>query len=152
MELLYAMWDNLIIRTALFGWFVAQFLKVVVDICKSGTFDIKRFIGGSGGMPSSHTSLVVSTCIAVLEREGPYSSTFALSVVLAGVVMYDAIGVRRAAGEHARMINALVDEWDWSNPALMGTRLKELLGHTPLEVCAGAVVGVIVGLVMNPPF
>lgn len=149
MELIGAMWDNSIIRTAIVGWFVAQFLKVLVDIWKTGKFDIKRFIGGSGGMPSSHTSLVISTCIAVLAREGPHSSIFALSVVLAGVVMYDAIGVRRAAGEHARMINALVDEWDWNNPLLMGTRLKELLGHTPLEVCAGAVVGLIVGILMN---
>ncbi|MGI6030449.1 MAG: divergent PAP2 family protein [Eubacteriales bacterium] len=148
MDFLIGIFSNPIIVTACVGWFTAQFLKLVVDMIRTGQVDLSRFIGGAGGMPSSHTALVVSALVAVYYTDGPASTTFAVMAVVTGVVMYDALGVRRAAGEQAKVINVMVSEWDWNHPELMGKQLKELLGHTPLEVAAGAVLGVFIGWLM----
>ena len=103
---------------------------------------VERLVG-AGGMPSSHTALVVSLAAGIALREGLDSDLFAVAVVLAGIVMYDAAGVRRAAGKQAKVINKLVREMRVEHK-VRDTRLKELLGHTPLEVLGGAVHGILV--------
>ncbi len=149
MEFLEGFFANPVIITAFFGWFVAQFLKILLDMLKTGRFDLKRFLSGAGGMPSSHTSLVISTVIVIYYRHGVNSTDFALSFILACIVIYDALGVRHAAGEQAKVLNVLIDDWDWEHPDIIGIHLKELLGHTPLEVATGAVLGVVIGLFMT---
>lgn len=98
---------------------------------------------GSGGMPSSHSTIV--TCLALCTGlfEGFDTPVFALCCVLALVVMYDASGIRRAAGQQAKIINLIIDEWNESDPVEKQIKLKELLGHTPIEVFAGAVFGAL---------
>jgi acid phosphatase family membrane protein YuiD len=133
---------NVILMTALTAWFTAQILKTITAYWKHQRFNAERLVG-AGGMPSSHTALVVSLASAIGLHDGIDSSLFAVSVVLAGIVMYDAAGVRRAAGKQARVLNKLVQEVRTKH-TVHETRLKELLGHTPLEVLAGAVLGIAI--------
>lgn len=130
---------NIVLMTALIAWFAAQTLKTMTAYWKHREFRAERLVG-AGGMPSSHTSLVVSLASAVGFHDGWDSALFAVAAVLAGIVMYDAAGVRRAAGKQAKVINKLVQEMRVEHK-VKDTRLKELLGHTPLEVLAGAVLG-----------
>jgi len=134
--------------TALLGWFIAQALKVVFILIKYKRLDFSRFIG-SGGMPSSHSSLVTSLATGVGLIEGFDSTLFTISIVLALIVMYDAAGVRRAAGQQAKILNKIVDTWGKEDYKLTEKRLKELLGHTPKEVVVGAILGVIIGLIRH---
>jgi hypothetical protein len=126
--------------TSITAWATAQVLKVFTNYFKAKKFDAERIVG-AGGMPSSHTALVVSLAAAIGQQIGWDSPLFALSVVLAGIVMYDAAGVRRAAGKQARILNKLISEYH-SHHAVREGRLKELLGHTPVEVFAGALLGI----------
>lgn len=137
-----------ILFTALIGWFVAQVLKVIFVLISSKKVDFTRFVG-SGGMPSSHSAFVVSLATAIGIKEGFGSSIFALAVVFALVVMYDAAGVRRAAGQMARKLNKLVEKWETEDDKNREKRLKELLGHTPIEVFAGAVLGIVIGIIRH---
>ncbi len=100
-----------------------------------------------GGMPSSHSALVVALTTAIGRVEGVASSTFALALVFSGVVMYDAAGVRRAAGRTAAALNQLIDDLVTHRDLHPQERLLELLGHTPIEVLAGAALGLAVGLI-----
>ena len=131
--------------TTIIAWFIAQVLKVILVFIKKKKLDFRRLIG-SGGMPSSHASFVVSLAASVGLKEGFSSTMFAISVVVALVVMYDAAGVRRAAGQQAKILNMLVDEWGKNNFENTEKKLKELLGHTPTEVFAGALLGIAVAL------
>lgn len=133
--------QNMILMTAITSWFLAQVLKTFTNYWKNKEFDFTRLVG-SGGMPSSHTALVVSLATAAGLHDGFQSSSFALSFVLAAIVMYDAAGVRRAAGKQARVLNKLLIELK-ANHTIRDIRLKELLGHTPLEVLAGALLGIL---------
>lgn len=135
---------NYVFIAALFGWFVAQTLKVIYVLLREHRWDFKRFIG-SGGMPSSHASFVTSITTMVGLVNGFDSPLFAVCFVMACVVMYDAAGVRRAAGMQAKILNQMVDNWNES-PEIQGKRLKELLGHTPFEVIAGAALGIFISL------
>lgn len=139
--------DNGTLLTALIGWFAAQFLKVVIVLITHKKLDLGRFVG-SGGMPSSHSSFVVSLAVYVGLENGFDSTIFAVCFVLAFVIMYDAAGVRQAAGKMAKVINQIVENWGES-AELKGKRLKELLGHTPIEVIVGAVVGIAVAVVSH---
>jgi len=133
---------NIILMTAITAWFTAQVLKTITNFWKKGEFKTERLVG-AGGMPSSHTALVVSLASAVAFHNGLESPLFAVSVVLASIVMYDAAGVRRAAGKQAKVLNKLVYELKVEH-TVRDSRLKELLGHTPLEVLAGAVLGFLI--------
>lgn len=136
---------NDVLITSLIGWFAAQFLKVVFVLVFDKKFDIRRFVG-SGGMPSSHSSFVVSLAVYTGLKDGFSSTAFAVCFVLAFVIMYDAAGVRRAAGIQAKILNQIIE--NWQEPAeIKGKRLKELLGHTPFEVLAGAAVGIAVAII-----
>lgn len=137
--------DNRILMTAISAWALAQILKAVISYFILKEFSVERLIG-AGGMPSSHSALVVSLATAVGIIDGTASPFFAISVVFAGIVMYDATGVRQAAGNHARVINQIVRQLRYEH-TLDDVSLKELLGHTPVEVIAGAVLGFIVAFV-----
>lgn len=135
---------NLILSLAVIAWFVAQVLKFIINLIIHKTLDIQLLLS-SGGMPSSHSALVCACAISIGRLEGFGSSLFALSVVLALVVMYDACNVRRAAGEQAKILNYIVEHWEKISPAMVGEELKELLGHTPLQVLMGALLGMFIG-------
>ena len=137
-----------VLVTAIISWFVAQILKVIGVLIKEKHIDFKRLIG-SGGMPSSHSSFVTALTTAVLIKDGLCSTTFAISCVMSLVVMYDAAGVRYAAGQQAKILNKLIDEWESSTPLDKEKKLKELLGHTPKEVFAGAVLGIAIGIIRH---
>ena len=135
---------NLILGLAVVAWFVAQVLKFLINLVIHKRLDIELLLS-SGGMPSSHSSFVCAAATAIGCLEGFGSSLFALSVVLALVVMYDACNVRRAAGEQARILNYIVEHWEEISPAMVGKELKELLGHTPMQVLMGALLGIVIG-------
>ena len=125
-------------------WFGIQLFKLIYDLVTTKKFNFKRIMG-AGGMPSSHSAVV--TCLATLigKSEGVDSIMFAMATIFAMVVMYDAAGVRRAAGKQAHLLNKIIE-----TPGLTGVevqeRLVEVLGHTPLQVIVGAAIGIIVGI------
>lgn len=125
-------------------WFGIQLFKLLYDLIKNKKFNFKRILG-AGGMPSSHSAVVTGLATLIGKYEGVDSAIFAMSFVVAFVVMYDACGVRRAAGKQAALLNKLVE-----TPGLTGVqvseRLVEVLGHTPIQVIVGALIGIIVGL------
>jgi len=141
-EFMAGIGKNIILMTAVTAWFTAQVLKIITAYWRYGVFDARRLLG-AGGMPSSHTALVVSLAVGIALKEGLESDLLAVAVILAGIVMYDAAGVRRAAGKQAKVINKLVREMR-VNHKIGDGRLKELLGHTPLEVLGGAVHGTLI--------
>ena len=136
------LFSNKILISAMISWFVAQALKVVFYYIKHHKFDISKFFS-SGSMPSSHSAFVTALVVAVGMVEGVGSTFFAISVVLATVVMYDASGVRRAAGRQARIINQIVFDF-YKEKQVKTEKLKELLAHTPLEVFVGAILGGVI--------
>ncbi len=138
---------NKALLTALLGWFVAQVLKVILVRIKEKRFDFRRMVG-SGGMPSSHSSFVTALTTAVAFEEGLASPLFAVCAVLSFVVMYDASGVRRETGRQAEILNDIIENFATDDPEMFGKRLKELIGHSPLEVAAGAVLGVAIGVLL----
>ena len=137
-QLLY----NNILWVSLLAWFIAQFLKVIITFILNKKFDIRRFIG-AGGMPSSHSALVVSLATSVGRFEGYDSPMFALALTFSLIVMYDAAGVRRAAGKQAAVLNEILEQIHTSR-SVSEEKLKELLGHTPIEVIAGAILGFLI--------
>ena len=137
---------NKILQVAILSWFIAQAIKVIITLIKDRRFDFTRMFG-SGGMPSSHASFTVSLATAVGFETSFSSVEFALAAAFAMVVMYDATGVRRSAGEQAKILNKIVESMRYKNSSQTGKKLKELLGHTPVEVFAGAVLGIIVAII-----
>lgn len=126
-------------------WFFIQVFKVIYDLVTTKKFNFKRIMG-AGGMPSSHSAVVTGLATLVGKYQGVDSPIFAISFILALVVMYDACGVRRAAGKQAALLNKIIE-----TPGLTGVqvseRLVEVLGHTPIQVFVGALIGLIVGLI-----
>ena len=126
-------------------WLCIQIFKVIYDLITTKKFNFKRIMG-AGGMPSSHSAVVTTLATLVGKYEGYDTTIFAMAVVFALIVMYDAAGVRRAAGKQAHLLNKIVE-----TPGLSGVevqeRLVEVLGHTPLQVFVGAIIGIIVGLI-----
>ena len=138
---------NKILNISLLAWAIAQILKVLLVLITEKRFDLKRFIG-SGGMPSSHSAVATACAASIGKIYGTVSPLFALACVVALVVMYDAANVRRAAGEQAKIINYMMDHWDERSPEVFEKKLKELLGHTPLQVLFGAALGIMIGLIV----
>ncbi len=126
-------------------WFGIQLFKLIYDLVTTKKFNFKRIMG-AGGMPSSHSAVVVGLATLIGKYEGVGSPIFALSFIVAFVVMYDACGVRRAAGKQAALLNKLV-ETPGLTSVQVSEKLVEVLGHTPVQVFVGALIGVIVGLV-----
>ena len=134
---------NPILVTALFAWLTAQIMKILVMILLTKRFDIKMLIT-AGGMPSSHSAMVTSIATAIGKIEGWHSPVTALAVVLALIVMYDAAGVRRSAGRHAEIINIIISELFQQKRIIKEDKLKELIGHTPIEVLVGGLWGILI--------
>jgi len=131
--------------SAVLSWAAAQLIKIIIELIKTRKFNLSLIIS-SGGMPSSHAAFVVGLTTAVGLIEGFNSTYFAISAVLSLVVMYDASGVRRAAGNQAAVINTLVSNLE-NTGIKLDKKLKELLGHSPIEVFCGAILGIIVALI-----
>ena len=143
-EFLSGVTHNYVLKVSLLAWLVAQVLKVAFNIWSYGRLDLTRLIG-SGGMPSSHTALVLAMATSVGRYAGWNSVAFAIAAVVAGVVMYDAAGVRRAAGQQAEVLNRLISDI-YRGTHITHERLKELIGHTPFEVLIGALLGIAIAL------
>ena len=146
MELLDGLLTNKIFMSAVMGWLIAQVLKVIIYAVINREFKLERFVG-SGGMPSSHSATVCALATATILEYGTSSFEFAIAGVFAIIVMYDARGVRLETGKQAEAINQLF-ELLTDHKIEPVVKLKELVGHTPLQVVAGAVLGVIVALLM----
>ena len=127
-------------------WFGIQLFKLIYDLCTTKKFNFKRILG-AGGMPSSHSAIVTSIATLIGKNEGVGTPIFALSFFFAFVVMYDACGVRRAAGKQASLLNKLI-ETPGLNGVQVSERLVEVLGHTPIQVFVGALIGIIAGLIV----
>lgn len=143
------LFGNHILNIIVISWAAAQIIKTILAFISNKEFSAERLVG-SGGMPSSHTSLVCSLTVAVLRTQGFNSPLFAICFAFAAVVMYDATGVRRAAGEQAKVLNMLVKsimskEHDVHKRTYEA--LKEYLGHTPMEVLGGAILGIFIASV-----
>ncbi|CCY99675.1 uncharacterized protein BN786_00628 [Clostridium sp. CAG:793] len=122
-------------------WFGIQLFKVLYKRVHEGVWDIERILG-AGGMPSSHSAIAVSLATMIGKNVGWDTPIFALSVIFSLIVMYDAAGVRRAVGKQARILNDILNNQKLSN----AEKLQEMTGHTPIQVAAGALIGIIVGL------
>ncbi|HET8845755.1 MAG TPA: divergent PAP2 family protein [Ktedonobacteraceae bacterium] len=138
--------DNRILVAAFLAWFAAQVSKTIYEGLRYREIKLSRLVS-SGGMPSSHSALVTSLATATGRITGIGSPYFAIAVVLAGIVMYDAAGVRRAVSIQARILNQMIDEAFQGKP-FAEKRLRELIGHTPVQVLVGALLGVGIGLIV----
>ena len=140
---------NQILTVSLLSWLVAQVLKTLINFILLGKFQLER-MWGDGGMPSAHSATVCAMVIATARSEGINSAIFAVAAVVAIITMHDAMGVRRETGEQAKVLNKMIEQWievtEKNNPFLQNMHLKEMVGHTPLQVLAGFVVGCMVGL------
>ena len=132
---------------AALSWCAAQVLKVFIDWIVSGRLDIKR-IWGDGGYPSAHSALGSALAASIGKSQGLASPLFALACAFAAIVMHDARGVRLETGKQARTINSILDilNASWETSLDTAQRLKEMVGHTPLQVFCGAVLGIFIGI------
>ena len=138
---------NQILLTAIVSWALAQLIKIGIELIRTHRINW-QLIFATGGMPSYHSSLVVALATATGLRQGFESPLFAIATVLAFVVLYDAQGIRRQAGNQARIINRMLQNVE--NAGIkVDKNLKELLGHTPIQVVGGTILGIIVALIMN---
>ncbi len=147
MDYVLGFFTNYLLVCAFAGWFTAQFIKCARYIIKKRSFDF-RLIMSSGGMPSSHSATVCALVTATVKVSGTKSVEFALAFILAFIVMYDAAGVRRAAGEQAKVLNRMAKELSDGDTRYLDKNLKELIGHTPLQVMMGAILGFAIPLLI----
>ena len=144
----YALPTNLPLLSAFLSFALAQFLKIFTSWYKEKRWDSKRLLD-SGGMPSSHSATVSALAVAIGLQEGAGSTAFAVAVVLACIVMYDASGVRLHAGRQAELLNQIVCELPPEHPCSNVRPLRDSLGHTPLQVVAGGTLGCIIAFLMR---
>lgn len=134
--------NNRIFLAAAVAWTTAQVIKVILTYLVDKEFKLER-MHGSGGMPSAHTATIVSASTAIGIVEGWSSSIYALSLIMAFIVMYDASGVRRSVGKQAQLLNSIILDL-YKNKHFEEQKLKELIGHKPTEVVVGAILGIII--------
>lgn len=146
-EFMAAIFHNAVLITAITGWFIAQSLKALIYTYLNHEFRLERFFG-SGGMPSSHASTVMAAVIAAAFKYGPQSFEFAITMLFALIVLHDARGVRLEAGRQAEVLNKLMRHGDLKEIFQDEAYLKELVGHTPLQVAIGSIIGTITGILM----
>lgn len=141
--------NNYLLMLPVLSWLIAQILKTIIDYAINGKFQRDRLYG-SGGMPSSHSSTVCALFVGAAKEYGVSSPIFALSFVFALVVMYDAMGVRLETGKQAKILNRILEDLNEHKLSSLTEpeRLKEMVGHTPFQVVAGAVLGIVIGLVI----
>ncbi|MCL2253982.1 MAG: divergent PAP2 family protein [Lachnospiraceae bacterium] len=137
---------NKLVISALSSWFIAQLLKTIIYMFITKKFVIERMVG-SGGMPSSHSATVCALLTAVGYNYGPSGFEFAMAIVFALIVMYDAMGVRRETGNQSRVINEMIELLEKLGGNISAEeKLKEFVGHTPIQVLAGAILGILIGI------
>ena len=135
--------ENHVLIVAVIACLIAQASKLVLELIWHGKVNF-RALTTTGGMPSAHSAFVSALATGVGQTSGWSSPEFAIAVVFATIVMYDATGIRRAAGQQARILNQMLDELFQEHPQFNENRLKELLGHTPIEVLVGLSMGVVI--------
>jgi hypothetical protein len=141
--------QNQVLLASLIACFTAQGLKVIIELIRNRKINF-RFLVTTGGMPSAHSALVGGLATGVGLTSGWSSSDFAIAALFAVIVMYDAAGVRQAAGKQARILNKLLDELFQGETNFTEERLKELLGHTPVQVLAGLTLGIMIATFILP--
>ncbi|MCM1326808.1 MAG: divergent PAP2 family protein [Bacteroidales bacterium] len=141
--------NNRIFLAAVAGWFVAQILKTIIHTFFSGKFVAERLVG-SGGMPSSHSSTVCAMATAAYYEYGATGFEFAITLIFAIIVMYDAMGVRRETGIQAKLLNDILEVFESMGRSEVSAhdKLKEFVGHTPLQVLMGALLGIFISVIM----
>jgi acid phosphatase family membrane protein YuiD len=137
---------NVILLLSGISWALAQLAKGLIQLITEGRITMAKVLS-SGGMPSSHSAFVTCCAVTVGSLYGFDSGMFAVAAVMAIVVMYDACNVRRQSGEQAKAINLILQNWDNMTPELLGLQVKVLLGHTPLQVFFGALLGLLVSVI-----
>ena len=146
MNFFNALIHNTVFMSAVTGWFAAQVIKTVIYTCITKSFDPERLVG-SGGMPSSHSATVCALATAAGMQYGGSSFEFAIAAIVAIIVMYDARGVRRETGLQAQVINEMMEFWEkMGQPISYEEKLKEFVGHTPLQVFVGALLGILIAV------
>ena len=148
MQFFAELWSNGPLKCAALSWAAAQMLKVLITLWLDKKLDWRRCFG-MGGMPSSHTAFVFSLMMSVAFKDGVGSVTFALAFALAAVVIYDAMGVRRETGRQGAVLNQILTEMLVEGKPITEKQLKELVGHSPLEVLGGLLVGLIITLIFR---
>jgi uncharacterized protein len=143
----HSVFDNRVLVAAFLAWALAQISKIFYELIRQHRLLLSRLVS-SGGMPSSHSALVTGLATATGRELGVTSPVFAIAVVLASIVMYDAAGVRRAVSIQARILNQMIEEAFQGSP-MAEKRLRELIGHTPVQVLVGALLGIGIGLLMT---
>ncbi len=142
MEFLNSIADNRILIAAASGWLIAQFLKTLIHTFFNRRFVAERLVGG-GGMPSSHSATVCALATSTAIEYGAGSFEFAMAAIFGLVVMYDAIGVRQETGKQAKVLNDMMELFSHMGKDMdIEKQLKEFVGHTPLQVLAGAILGI----------
>jgi len=144
-DVLVQIFHNKIFMTTVSAWLIAQAIKVFIGVISQRKFDFRWFIG-TGGMPSSHAAGASCLSAAMGFEYGFSSPYFALAAAFAIVVMFDAQGVRRAAGKQARILNKITEDIYWKG-RVPEARLRELVGHTPVEVIAGFIIGILIAFI-----
>ena len=140
--------QNKILISSVTGWVVAQVLKTLIHLWFTKTFVAERLVGG-GGMPSSHSATVCALCTATAIEYGAGSFEFAIAAIFSLVVMYDAIGVRQETGKQAKVLNDMIELFTHMGKDLdIEKQLKEFIGHTPLQVLCGAILGIITAIII----
>ena len=141
---------NQVLVSASLGWLIAQILKTLIDLWYNLSFQAER-LWGSGGMPSSHSSTVCAFAMSAALKYGVGSFQFAIGFIFAVVVMYDAMGVRRETGKQAKLLNKIMEQdfFKFQDMEDFQDKLKEFVGHTPLQVLMGAILGIIIALVID---
>ena len=157
MALLREFFANRILLAAGFGWLFAQLFKVLLTWFLTKKWSTER-LWGAGGMPSAHSAMVCALTISMARFNGVNTPVFALTVMFAFVTMYDAMGVRREAGNHAKLLNKYLNQMENEKADIDGDgipdrevdeiELKEFIGHTPLEVLRGVLLGILVGILI----
>ncbi|TVQ13029.1 MAG: divergent PAP2 family protein [Leptolyngbya sp. DLM2.Bin27] len=143
--------DNHVLIVALIACFAAQGLKAIIELVRHRKLNLRVMVG-TGGMPSAHSALVTALACGVGQTLGWASPMFAATSVFSIIVMYDAAGVRQAAGKQAKVLNQIIDELFQEKPEIREDRLKELLGHTPFQVIAGSILGVMISYLAAPAY
>lgn len=146
MATMAALLSNRVLIAAVAWWTIAQLVKVPINYAVHHKIDLRLWVS-AGGMPSSHSALVCALATGTALNDGLGSTTFAMCVALAMIVMYDAAGIRQAASQQARILNQIIDELFRGHP-ISEERLKELLGHTRFQVVVGALMGILGTLIM----
>ena len=151
MSFLQELVHNRIFVSAVLGWFIAQVLKTIIHLFLTKQFVAERMIG-SGGMPSSHSATVCALATATGMVYGGGSFEFAIAVILAIIVMHDAMGVRRETGIQAKVINEMLEIFtNMGKKMSPEEKLKEFVGHTPLQVLGGVILGILIAVMVCMP-